>query len=63
MKIEMNYTCVECENEFNLLLFFNPSSSYHVRNEYADPQDASCEPSCCPFCDKDVDAFKLAFES
>lgn len=63
MKIEMIHQCTECENEFDLLLFFNPASSHHVRNEYAMQEDASCEPSCCPFCDKEVDAYKLAFES
>lgn len=63
MKMSLVHRCPECENDFDLDLYFDPASSCYVRNEYATPEDASCEPRCCPFCDKEVDAYQLAFES
>jgi len=63
MKLDITHQCVECEEDIDVTVFYTVGSSHNCRNEDAMQEEASCEPRCCPFCDKEIDAHKLAFWS
>jgi len=63
MKMDIIHRCVECENDFDLSLYFHAGRNMFYRNDDALEPEASCEPRSCPFCDKEVDAYALVYEN